>query len=152
MMNVGQQPEVVREVALESARENIGLNLICMEGLSTNALRIAQWKRDKCALLAQQVNLEIVDLFVADEQMKKRNTIKEVNAGRYYGSGIDPDISLAQSRLQDSDFYSTSSLPESNVRINGRHSNGAPTWNPFQGRNSGTNAGSHSNVRRMNFQ
>jgi hypothetical protein len=147
----GRHLEAVREVALESARENVGLNLICMEGLSTNALKIAQWKRDKCILLAQQVNLEIVGLRVVDEQTKKRSAAKETNSGGYFGLGTDQDLTLAQSRLQDSDFYTGgSSLAGSHSRGNGSQNGGAPTWNPFPARNA--NPTSRSNIRRINFQ
>jgi hypothetical protein len=147
----GRQLEAVREVALESARENVGLNLICMEGLSTNALKIAQWKRDKCILLAQQVNLELVGLRVADEQMQKRSAGKEANSGGYFGLGTDQDLGLSESRLQDSDFYTGgSSLTGSHSRQNGSQVGGAPTWNPFQDRNA--KPAPRSNIRRINFQ
>jgi hypothetical protein len=59
---------VVRESVLESAR----MNVLCMEGLITNATKAANLKRDRCAFVTQQVNYEVVEMSMAEENAHNR--------------------------------------------------------------------------------
>jgi hypothetical protein len=43
-----------------------------MEGLITNASKTANLKRDRCALITQQVNYDIVEMAIAEENAQNR--------------------------------------------------------------------------------
>lgn len=66
--------DAMRETARQMAIEQGSLNLLGIEGLITTAYNVQQLRRDLCALLAQQVNYDAVDMVIAEEAMKRKNS------------------------------------------------------------------------------
>jgi hypothetical protein len=71
-MLLGEEDLAIQRLVRESVLENGHINLVCMEGLITNATKTANLRRDQCALLTQQVNHEIVELSIAEENVQNR--------------------------------------------------------------------------------
>jgi hypothetical protein len=67
----------IQRVVRESVLENARMNILCMEGLITNAAKAANLKRDRCALVTQQVNYEVVEMSMAEENVHNRFTEDE---------------------------------------------------------------------------
>jgi hypothetical protein len=59
-------------VAKEASLENAHMNLVCMEGLITNATKAANLKRDRCALVAQQANHAVLEMGISEENAQNR--------------------------------------------------------------------------------
>jgi hypothetical protein len=67
-----EEDAAIRQLVRETALENANVNIICMEALLTNATKSANLKRDKCALVTQQVNYDVIEMSIAEEKAKNR--------------------------------------------------------------------------------
>lgn len=74
------EEEAIAHQVRELMKEQGYLNLTCMESLFSTSIRAQSLKLHKCAMLAQDVNLEEIDLMIEDERLrgeKDREKAKE---------------------------------------------------------------------------
>jgi hypothetical protein len=79
----------IHQIAREAIRENAHMNLTCMEGLKTNATKVANVKRDRLALITQQVNLDAVDMMIAEENATQGDRTQAPFSFRLVGDDAD---------------------------------------------------------------
>lgn len=99
------EDQAIAQHAREAMIEQGMLNLSCMESLISASTRIQNLKRDRCAILAQDVNLEHIDLMLGETELEMEQRIDQRFGKKAHDSDFtDWPESMEQNKRPKQDF------------------------------------------------
>ena len=104
MVNLEEEEIAMLDVSWAIAKENSSLNLTCIEALISNSRRIAGLKKINRAVLAQQVNLDVVD-YICEKEALERESDNNDNYRYRKADDYQPQQSERRYRNDFQDFF-----------------------------------------------